>query len=314
MSKKKEAKLVNLGKSLLIVNPVAQSGQAKENGNFAFRTLTDKYKQDVDLYYTKHSGHAFEIAKDSAKYDSVIVVGGDGVVHETASGIMHIEKSKRPTFGVIPVGSGNDYARSLGISFKAKKAIEQLMHSKICAVDVGKCNDEYFVETLSLGLDAGIAIDTMKAREKNQEKGFKLYFKCGVNRIKNHFYNFNFKAELDGKRKITGESVILAIQIGRTYGGGFIITPKAKMDDGKFDICYSQNIKSRKKLLALFTRAVKGKHAGSKHVCFDRAKNIKLEIDMDVPCQLDGEEYSSKKLDIKTIPSALSVYKYKLKS
>lgn len=303
---------IDLGKTLIIVNPVAQSGQAKKHGHYVFQKLKDDYRQDADLLLTQHKGHAFEIAKDAAKYDSVIVVGGDGVVHETASGLMNVEKDKRPALGVIPVGSGNDYARSLGISFKVDKAIKQLMSSKKVIVDVGLCNDQYFVETLSFGLDAGIAIDTMKAREKHHEKGFKLYFKCGVNRIKNHFYNYKFEAELDGERKITGESVILAIQIGRTYGGGFIITPKAKMDDGKFDICYSQNIKSRKKLLALFTRAAKGKHVGSKNVCFDRAKEISLKIDMDVPCQLDGEEYSGREFEITTIPSALSVYKYKI--
>lgn len=299
---------INLGRTLIIVNPVAQSGKGSKNGHKTFDLLRVNYHQDVDLFYTKHDGHAMKIAEDSAKYDSVIVVGGDGVVHETASGIMRIAKKDRPVMGVIPVGSGNDYARSLGMSFKVAKAVDQLMHSQVKQVDVGQCNDKYFVETLSFGIDAGIAIDTMKARQKSKEKGFKLYFKCGINRIMNHFEMFNFDAVLDHGRKISGHSVILAVQIGKTYGGGFKITPDAELSDGYFNMCFSKGNMTRKKMLPLFALAAKGKHVGSKLVSFDKSKNIKLKIDRVVPCQLDGEEYSNTEFEIKTHHKALSVY------
>lgn len=299
---------LNLGKTLIIVNPVAQSGKGSKNGHRTFDLLRVDYKQDVDLFYTKHDGHAMKIAEDSAKYDSVIVVGGDGVVHETASGIMRIEKKNRPVLGVIPVGSGNDYARSLGMSFKVKTAVDQLMHSEVKEVDVGQCNDKYFVETLSFGIDAGIAIDTMKARKKSKEKGFKLYFKCGINRIMNHFEFLDFHATLDGERKIDGHSVVLAIQNGKTYGGGFKIAPDAELDDGILNIVYSEGKMTRKKMIPLFTLCARGKHVNSKMVCFDTAKTIDLEIDQVVPCQLDGEEYSANKFDIKTHHKALKVF------
>lgn len=299
---------ISLGRTLLIVNPVAQSGKGSKNGHHTFDILREKYKQDIDLFYTKHDGHAMKVAEGAAKYDSVVVVGGDGVIHETASGLMRIPKAKRPILGVIPVGSGNDYARSLGMSFKVRTAVDQLMHSKIKEVDVGKCNDKFFVETLSFGIDAGIAIDTMKARQKSKEKGFKLYFKCGIDRIMNHFELFDFTAKLDRGRTINGHSLIFAIQIGKTYGGGFKITPDAELDDGYFNLCYSENLKSRKQALPLFARAAKGKHTSSNLVKFDKSKNIKLKIKQLVPCQLDGEEYSNKNFDIKTLPKALKVY------
>lgn len=299
---------INLGKTLIIVNPVAQSGKGSKNGHKTFDRLRVDYEQDVDLFYTKHDGHAMKIAEDSAKYDSVIVVGGDGVVHETASGIMRVPKAKRPVMGVIPVGSGNDYARSLGMPFQVNKAVDTLMHAKIKEVDVGQCNDKYFVETLSFGLDAGIAIDTMKARQKSKEKGFKLYFKCGIDRIMNHFEFFDFEATLDRGRKISGHSLIMAIQIGKTYGGGFKITPDAEIDDGYFNLCYSEGKLTRKKTLPLFAMAAKGKHVNSKIIKFDKSKKISLNIKQLVPCQLDGEEYSNRKFEIKTHPKALKVY------
>lgn len=298
----------DLGKTLIIVNPVAQSGKGSKNGYKTFDILRTKYNQDVDLFYTKHDGHALEISAGSAKYDSVIVVGGDGVVHETASGLMRIPKGKRPIMGVVPVGSGNDYARSLGMPFQVNKAVDTLMNAKVKEVDVGQCNDKYFVETLSFGMDAGIALDTMQARQKSKEKGFKLYFKCGINRIKNHFDKMDFEAVLDNGKKIVGNSVVLAIQIGKTYGGGFKICPNAEIDDGHFDICYSEGKINRRKMLPLFALAAKGKHVDSKYVRFATSKKIKLKIKQLVPCQLDGEEYSNTEFDIKTHHKVLKVY------
>lgn len=301
----------NLGKAILVVNPVAQSGKCKIKGQQAFDILTDKYKQDIDLQFTDHAGHALEIASQSEAYDSIIAVGGDGVVHEIANGLMRLPKEKRPKFGVLPVGSGNDYARSLGMSFKIKKAVDQLMHAHICAADVGKCNDQYFVETLSFGLDAGIAIDTMEARKKHNSKGFKLYFKCGLDRIKNHYYFYNFKMKLNSGEIINGRSLIMAIQIGKTYGSGFKVTPKAEIDDGYFDICYTKGELNKALGLSLFARAAKGLHVNNKHIGLTRAKSLHLSIDRVVPCQLDGEKYENTEFDIETIPLAITVFRYK---
>lgn len=298
----------NLGRTLIIVNPVAQSGRGSKNGHKTFDLLRVEYRQDVDLFYTKHDGHAMQIARDAAKYDSVIVVGGDGVVHETASGLMSISKKDRPIMGVVPVGSGNDYARSLGIPFNVKQAVEELMTAKVKEVDVGACNDRYFLETLSFGIDAGIAIDTMKARQKSKEKGFKLYFKCGIDRIMNHFEVMDFNAVLDRGKKVEGHSVVFAVQIGKTYGGGFQIAPKAEIDDGYFDIVYSKNITTRRQMLPLFVLCAKGKHMGNKNICFERSKKIDINIDGDFPCQLDGEEYHGNKFTIKTLHKELRVY------
>lgn len=298
----------NLGSTLVIVNPVAQSGKSSKKGFYVFDLLRRKYNQDADIYYTKHQNHAQIVAKDSANYDSVIVVGGDGVVHEVASGLMEIPETDRPVMGVVPVGSGNDYARSLGIPFNHKKAVDAIMYGQISPVDVGRCNDKFFVETLSIGLDAGIALDTVKAREKSNEKGFKLYFKCGINRIKNHFDMFDFHAKFDNET-VDGTSLMLAIQIGKTYGSGFKITPDALIDDGYFNICYTQGKLSRRVALPLFARAAKGKHVGNKHIVFKKAKAVELSIDQEMPCQIDGEEYKCKEFKIDTLHQALSVYK-----
>ena len=158
-------------------------------------------------------------------------------------------------------------------------------------------------------MDAGIAIDTMKARQKSKEKGFKLYFKCGINRIMNQFELFDFEATLDRGRKIYGHSLILAIQIGKTYGGGFKITPDAQLDDGYFNLCYSNGNLTRKRTLPLFALAAKGKHTNSNMVKFDKSKKINLTIKQPVPCQLDGEEYFNQNFDIKTHHKALRVYR-----
>ena len=298
----------NLGKALIIVNPVAQSGKGNKAGRSVYEKLKNKYKQDVEIKYTKHEGHGIDLAASSMNYDTVVIVGGDGLVHETATGLMRIQKKDRPKFALIPVGSGNDYSKSIAITAKVDKAINELMEAEVKSADIGKVNDQYFVETLSFGVDAGIALGTMDLRKKTGQKGLLLYFESGLNQIAHHFESYNFKAELDNGEVIENESYILAIQNGRSYGGGFPITPNAKLNDGILNICYTVGHMSRKKALAIFALASKGKHVNRKCIRFAQAKKLHLTIDRIVPCQIDGERYENTEFDIEAIPNALDVY------
>ena len=154
---------------LLIANPAAQRGNGKEAADTASRMLSEWLSVDtgsLECVFTERPRHAIELAAAAStdRYDVVVALGGDGVVHEVANGLMQLPAEKRPTFGLIPVGSGNDYARTLGISEKLTEALGQLVAGARRIHDVGVCNGEYFVETLSFGLDAAIALDTVERR------------------------------------------------------------------------------------------------------------------------------------------------------
>ena len=99
------------GKTLLVVNPVAQSGRAKALGDKAFE-LFQAAGVDVELRHSESSEHARSLGAMAGEegFTTLIVLGGDGIIHHVGEGLMDANADKRPVLGVIPVGSGNDYA------------------------------------------------------------------------------------------------------------------------------------------------------------------------------------------------------------
>ena len=299
--------------ALLIANPAAQRG----NGARAALAAHDLLSQQlgigaVELAYTKHPEHATQLAAGAPRerFDCVLALGGDGVIHEVANGLMKLDAKDRPLFGVIPVGSGNDYARTLGMSERVPEAVAQFAAAHEARADVGCCNGEHFVETLSFGLDAAIALDTVERRKRTGEQGTILYLKSGIDQLINHLELYGFAAVLDGgKRYIEGCVHMFAIQVGPTYGGGFRICPQADFSDGLFDICYATGPMSVPEATFKFLSAKDAHHTRFHNIHFERAASIELAFNERPPCQIDGEPHVADAYSIRMIPSALRVLK-----
>ena len=316
--------MTTLGKTLLLANPTAKSGQGLQvamHASQAFETVLGKGNFDVE--YTQARCHATDIVEHmSDEYQTLIVLGGDGVIHEAANGMMKRKVEDRPVFSIIPVGSGNDYAKSLHISQNIDKAIQQTLLYNVQPADVGCVNGEYFVETLSFGLDAAIAIDTMQRRKHTEKTGAALYFESGMDILRNHLDVYHYEIAASGVEQlgehelklyenqyVEGDSLMFAIQIGPTYGGGFIICPQAKIDDGLFDLCIAHPKVNVARAIAVFAIAMKGHHTKLKRMEFARCKNMKLSFDAAPPCQADGEKIEAKDFDISMHKHALRVVK-----
>ena len=295
------------GHTLLIANPVSQSGKGMNAAKEAEELLRTHLGDDLDVVLTEYAGHAIDVAANSHGYDTIIGLGGDGVVHEIANGIMKLPFEERPAFSVIPMGSGNDYARTLSIRTGVKEAIEDLLTAKLKRVDVGCCNGEYFVETLSFGLDAAIALDTVERRKHTNKTEAALYFESGIDQLLHHRDTYHFTMDIDGRAQISGNAIMMAIQIGRTYGGGFIICPDARVDDGIFDICYAEGPMGLVRSVYIFAKAKSGKHTKYKEVSFAKGSSIKLSFDRRPPCQMDGETHIADSYDISILQQALTV-------
>ena len=152
-----------LGRTLLIANPAAHSGKGAAGADFArhflgsYATATRGY----ELRLTTGPGDAVGIAAGAVGFDTVLALGGDGVIHEVVNGLMRLPGSARPQLGVIPLGSGNDYARTLGMARNdVEGAFAQLVRGTVRELEVGRVNGVHFMQTLSFGLDAAIALDT----------------------------------------------------------------------------------------------------------------------------------------------------------
>ncbi|MBR0404453.1 MAG: diacylglycerol kinase family lipid kinase [Eggerthellaceae bacterium] len=307
----------DLGRTLLVANPAAQRGNGAQAADIAYDLLSEWLGADsVEFVLTERSGHAMEIASQApiGRCDTLIALGGDGVVHEAVNGLMQLPAEHRPRFGLIPVGSGNDYARTLGISESVPDAIVQFLDAHEVVADLGCCNGEYFTETLSFGLDAAIALDTVERRKRTGEQGTVLYMKSGIDQLLHHLDTYEYKAQLRGgdagegeERVLSGKMHMFAVQVGPTYGGGFRICPEASITDGLLDICYAEAPMNVIEATVKFLSAKNAHHTKWKKIFFERASSLELEFDRRPPCQIDGEPHIADSYSISVAPAALRV-------
>ncbi len=151
-----------LGRTLFIVNPAARHGETRSLLP-AIERLTGAVPEHV-VQLSTGPGHAFDLARTASDFDALIAVGGDGTAHEVINGIMTHDAITRPAFGVVPTGSGNDYARTLGMSDDLSTALRQVATGCRVAVDLGRCNGTWFGESVSVGLDARVTAKTVELK------------------------------------------------------------------------------------------------------------------------------------------------------
>lgn len=297
-----------LGKVLLVANPAAQNGNGAAAAERALVDLRARLGDDAVVFApTAGPRHASEIAERAQGCSTVIALGGDGVIHEVASGLMRRPADRRPVLGVIPVGSGNDYARTLGISRKVDEACAQLLEARTLAVDVGCVNDHWFLETLSFGLDAAIAIDTVERRVRTGRTGTALYMESGIDQLLHHLKLYRYRASFDGGQPVESEAIMFAVQMGPYYGSGFKICPDARVDDGLLDICIAHPPAGVARALFIFLRAKDGGHTGFKQIEMLRCGSLHVEFDQAPPAQIDGERIEGRTFDVTVEQAALNV-------
>lgn len=314
-------------RTLLIANPAAQSGRGAQGARDVEHALREPPSgrtapTELEVALTKHPGHAVQIAAQrGADYDTVVALGGDGVIHEVVNGLMRIPQDRRPRLAVVPLGSGNDFARTLGMPRnRPDRALRAIANGVGRRFDLGLVNGTYFMQTLSFGLDAAIALATMERRAKNGAHGTPLFAATGFDVFAHNREPFAYRAELEvvdptGRaggettrtERIEGEEIVFAVQVGPTYGGGFRICPHAVPTDGLLDVCRSVEVPSIPRTLALFALARFGLHTRSDVVRFAQVERLNVEFARPVPCQVDGERLEGTRFEIASVPAALDV-------
>lgn len=298
----------SLGHTLVIANPASQSGAGAEGAEFVRRTLAayESATDGFDVRLTTGPKAATDMAA-ATSFDTVLALGGDGVIHEVVNGLMKMDSSVRPRLGIIPLGSGNDYARTLGmVSNAPDKSLAQILQGVPRRIDLGLVNGTYFDETLSFGVDAAIAIDTMERRLATGAHGTRLFAASGVDVIRREMRRWPFRATIDGE-SLEGNSIIFAVQVGPTYGGGFRICPDAVADDGLLNICYSEGSPSSIEALGILARARVALHTGSRYLNFRTASSIVIDFEGEPPCQTDGERCEGSHFEISCAHRAIEV-------
>lgn len=305
-----------LGKTLLIANPAARSGKAAEVAAHA-KTVLERIREknaealpSFALRYTAGPKDATNIAatEDDA-FDTVIALGGDGLANEVANGLMRLDPAARPQFALIPCGNGDDFARTIQMDRNPTKSLQQLesLSLKPTCIDAGNVNGTWFLETLSFGLDAAIALGTAELRKKTRRTGTSLYLQCGIDQLVNHRDIRYGMLSLDDGDAREIEFYLLAVQNGISYGGGFQICPEAKLTDGLLDICYATPTLSASAAVKLLLKAKKGKHTRHPNLTFMKARKLHLSLHAPLPTQVDGEALPSTEYEVSLHPKQLTV-------
>lgn len=291
----------------MIANPVAQSGRGLAAAQRVWKLLSDQLGDSVSLAMTKSAHHAVDLAAGAANFDTVVAIGGDGVIHEVSNGLMALPDDDRPKLGLVPVGSGNDYAHMLGVSSDLRTACGQLLSAEVLDADVGLVNGTFYVETLSFGLDAAIALDTMDRRKRTGKSGTPLYMASGFDQLMHHLDSLSYTVQFDDEEPVSGMSITFAVQLGKYYGGGFNICPDASLTDGLFDICIAHPPVGKLKAAVVFMMAKGGKHRKVKQIETRTASKVRIEFSEEPPAQVDGERIEGRVFDIDVVPHALRV-------
>lgn len=278
-------------KYYFIVNP--NSGKVKkDNLEKNIREACIKREIPFKIMYTKKAGDAKALARKIPDEECVVFsVGGDGNLNEVLNGIA---TSEHKILGNIPAGSGNDFDKTL-----------RQQQSGIISIDLGRINQRFFINVACLGLDADVANNLEKVRNK---KWIPVGQRYHASLLYTYFrYQFKKLKITMGEAQVENECTILAIGNGQYYGGGFRIAPHALPDDGMFDIYFVEKM-AKPKLIPVLLKLVREKHESSPYV--KRYTEKKIIVDSEEFCtfNVDGETMRSNHFEIEIFPSAIKVF------
>jgi diacylglycerol kinase (ATP) len=300
-------------RTLIIVNPNAAGGKAVA----VYRSIEERMAAVFGELNVVVSGRPEEVAGHldaavAAGVDLVIAVGGDGTNHSVVNAL-----AERPghsvTFGSIPVGTGTDWARALGIPSDPRAAVDWLMQARPVPCDLGKAEyldaqnggrpaRRFFLNISSAGVSGEIVARVNRARRRTAV----TFLRATIAAL------FRYKpqritVECDREKFYEGTSYLLAVANGRCFGKGMWVAPNALVDDGLFDVVLVEGMPRLRILLALRT-VFSGRHLGRKDVHSGRAASVRVHSEEGpLGLEFEGEEAWGQDLMYTVSPGALKV-------
>jgi YegS/Rv2252/BmrU family lipid kinase len=296
----------------IILNPMADMGHAWQVAS-DLRPVIEEHGE-ADWSGTVYPTHATKLARQAGEqgYDLVIAMGGDGTVHEVINGLMHTPQAQRPALGVVPLGSGNDFAHAIGVPDDPPAALRHALEGQARPIDLGRFSDEHgrvehFDNTLGIGFDAVV---TIRSHRLPVLRGFLMYLTAVIQTILLNHDPAHLQIETDGEAW-EQDSLLLTLCNGPREGGGFMIAPQAVLDDGLLHYAMIKKV-SRLMMFRLVPEVMNGTHGRFKEVRLGSCRRLKLQADRPLYIHADGEIFSGfgtdiRRLEIEVLPGALQV-------
>jgi len=301
---------------LVILNPAAGRGRARRLWPQVAAAL-GAAGIEFDLAETRAPHDASCLAAGAADhYLAVIAVGGDGTVHEAVNGLMRVPAAARPALGVVPVGSGDDFAKMVALAGPGtprprwQDVVQAIAHGAWRAHDVGVIRDgeggeRYFANGMDVGFGAHVARNI--AEVPSWLTGLAAYL-AAIARTMVRYPALSLRLQFDDQAPFAQRSTIAAIMNGRCFGGSFWACPEARADDGLLDVLLA-DVVSRAQILRLVPRLMRGRHVGDPLLRMLRARRVLIESDEPLVVEADGELpwLAARRLEIGVLPGALRV-------
>jgi len=288
----------------VIYNPAAGKNRAASR----LERIRETWGTHAEFRPTHHAGHAIDLAEQAARdgFTIVAAAGGDGTAHEVLNGLMHV-RNPDVAFSIVPIGSANDYAFSLGLHEKNGPT------SRL--VDVGSVrtsNDKqaYFGCCLGTGFNGRV---TFEARKIHFLQGVFLYGLAAIKAMLYHYAHPPMTITLDDEPAWTTPTLLFSTMVGKREGG-FVLAPKAEMDDGWFDFIHAADL-SRWEIVHFLPRlAWYGPPEVYPKIRQGRCRRAKVQSATPLIVHVDGEllclpEDDVRELEIEIMPAAIKVAK-----
>jgi len=295
-----------VGRFKLIVNPVAGRGAV---GRLlpAIEENLQRLGLAYDLATSQRPGQAVSLARAATLdgYDTIVAVGGDGTVNEVVNGMMKAAGPRPPSsLGVIPLGSGNDFAKIPGLPANITAACRRLVDGSLMLLDIGRVNDRYFVNGVGMGFDAQVSVEATKIPWLT---GLPLYLLAVLRTVLLSYKTPQATIQLDD-RTISQSITMCYVGIGRCAGGGFWLTPDADASDGLFDVAIARGL-SRLGILRLLPEVMKGTHVDKEPMTMARSRRVVVDLEEPVSVHADGEliYHAAQHLELEVLPATLKV-------
>jgi diacylglycerol kinase (ATP) len=303
----------------VVFNPASNEGAGSKRIPRYLDLLGD-HLPEFEHAVTTRGGEEADLAEKAIRdgFDTIVAVGGDGTLSTVADRILSLD-GPNVAFGVLPGGTGNDFGRNLGISWKdAEEAVRVLARGHVRSVDVGVLrgptvhekrggpprSKRYFLNLVGFGFDVAVVDAAKGARFLRGE----LLYKITALQQLFRYSGFTVSVEDGEGYVVSGDCLMLTVTNGVFFGGGFPISPGASVLDGLLHSCHIGNAKPLRRL-HLFDRAGKGRHEESSEVDAHAAPRFKLTFTAPVRLEMDGDVYASAEpeLLVEVFPRALSV-------
>lgn len=275
-----------------------------------------KSKFDVEIFETQSENHATELAAKATAnaFDVILSAGGDGTLHQIINGVLNSQnKKKQPAIGIIPLGTGNDFARTCGIKSDVNQLIQFLEKNKAEPIDIGfvNCVDKngkavarYFINACSLGMGPEVV---KRLKKSDRSLGPSLtYFKAITATFLSHkpqeVYAQSDSLEWKGKARV------LAVANGKSFGNALYIAPDAEPQDGQFNIFVAGDLPLWKFLLYLQT-IKSGKKLVDPKITYGKLNALELTAPEPCAIEAEGEAIGFLPARITLLPSLINVLK-----